>query len=131
MSIEATKSEISRIGSGDRKKNLHERLFVFAKMVKAFLDTIPPSPEYNTIITHLSKSACTLSAYSNDDKSISSKTDFSHDPAISLRYLRESDCWLRITKRHIKEINTSDLEYLLKESGELKSIFDSIVQKTQ
>ena len=131
MSTEATKSGISRIGSGDRKKDLHERLFVFAAMVKAFLDTIPPSPEYNTIITHLSKSACALSACNNDDKSVSSKTDFGHNPEISLRYLKESDCWLRITKRHVKEINKADLEYLLNESAELKNILDSIIQKSQ
>ena len=131
MSEEAMKSGISRIGSEDRKMVLHERLFEFAEMVKEFLITIPSSPEYLTIISHLSKSAGSLSACNNDEKPVSSKIDFSHDPAISLRYLRESDCWLRITKLHVKEINTSDLEYLLKESGELKSIFDSIVQKSQ
>ena len=86
-------------------------------MVKEFLSTIPSSPEYRIIITHLSKSAGSLSACNNDEKSVSSKTDFSHDPVISLRYLRESDCWLRITKRHVKEINTSDLEYLIKRIG--------------
>ena len=131
MSKEATKSGISRIGSGDRKKDLHERLFDFAEMVKEFLSTIPSSLEYNTIITHLSKSACSLSTYSNDDKSVSSKTDFGHNPEISLRYLKESDCWLRITKRHVKEINKADLEYLIKESGELKSMLGTIVQKSR
>src|SRR5664280_1295310 len=120
MSKEATKSGISRIGSGDRNKDLHERLFEFAEMVKEFLITIPSSPEYFTIITHLSKSSGLLSAGYNDELSVSTKTDFSHNAVVSLRYLRESDCWLRIIKRHIKEINTSDIEYLLKESGELK-----------
>ena len=129
MSTEETKSGISRIGSGDRKRDLHERLFEFAEMVKEFLNTIPSSPEYHTIITHLSKSAGSLSEYNNDEKSVSSKTDFSHDPEISLRYLRESDCWLRITKRHVKEINKADLECLLNESNELKIILDCIVQK--
>ena len=130
MSTEATKSGIYRIGSGDRKKELHERLFEFAEMVKEFPGTIPASPEYRTIISHLSRSAGSLSACSNDEKSVLSKTDFSLDPTIALLYLRESDCWLRITKQHVKEINTSDLEYLIKESGELKSIMDTIIQKS-
>jgi four helix bundle protein len=131
MSEEATKYEISRFGPTDRNKDLHERLFEFAEMVKEFLSTIPYSPEYLTIISHLSKSASSLSACNYDDKSVLSITDFWYDPEISLRYLRESECWLRITKRHVKEINAADLECLLYESGELKSILDSIIQKSR
>jgi hypothetical protein len=55
MSTEATKSGISRIGSGDRNKDLHERLFEFAEKVKGFLITIPSSPEYLNIITHIQR----------------------------------------------------------------------------
>ena len=43
----------------------------------------------------------------------------------------ESNYWLGIIKRTVKEINGSDLDYLIKESGELKSILGSIVQKSQ
>src|SRR5664280_1396993 len=131
MSTEATKSGINGIGIVDRKKDLHERLFEFAEMVKKFLSTIPSSPEYCTIVTHLSKSAGSLSTYNNYDNSVSSKTDFEYNLGVSLRYLRESDCWLRIAKRHVKEINTAELEYLIKESAELKSILDTIIQKSQ
>jgi four helix bundle protein len=131
MSTEATKSRFMGISAGETKKDYSERLFDFAEMVKEFLITIPSSPEYHTIITHLSKSVCSLSTYNNDDKSVSSKSIFKHNHGISLRYLRESDCWLRITKRHVKEINTSDLEYLIKESGELKSMLDTIIQKSR
>jgi len=45
--------------------------------------------------------------------------------------MRESNYWLRIIKRTVKEINVSELEYLIKESAELKSILGSIVQKTR
>ena len=131
MSTEATKSGINGIGNEDRKKDLHERLFEFAEMVKKFLSTIPSSPEYLTIVTHLSKSAGSLSTRNNDELSISSKTDIINDPGVSLRYLRESDCWLRIAKRHVKEINVAELEYLIKESAELKNILDTIIQKSQ
>lgn len=130
MSTEATKSGIYRIGSGDRKKELHERLFEFAEMVKEFPGTIPASPEYRTIISHLSNSAGSLSACSNDEKLVLSKKDFSHDPMITLLYLRESDSWLRIMKRHVKELNITELDYLIRESSELKNILRSIDQKS-
>jgi four helix bundle protein len=131
MSNEATKSRFMGISAGETKKDYSERLFDYAEMVKEFLDTIPTSPEYHTIITHLSKSAVSLSTRNNEKLSVSSKTDLINNPVVALRYLRESDCWLRITKRHVKEINTADLEYLIKESGELKGILNAIVQKSQ
>ena len=45
--------------------------------------------------------------------------------------MRESNYWLRIIKRTVEKINMSDLDYLIKESGELKSILGSIVQITR
>jgi len=50
---------------------------------------------------------------------------------ISLREMRESNYWLRIIKRTVTEINISELDYLIKESGELKNILGSIVQKSR
>jgi four helix bundle protein len=50
---------------------------------------------------------------------------------ISLREMRESNYWLRIIKRTVPEVNKSELDYLIKESSELKSILGSIVQKTR
>jgi len=45
--------------------------------------------------------------------------------------MRESNYWLRIIKRTVKGINITKVEYLIKESAELKSILGSIVQKTR
>jgi hypothetical protein len=45
--------------------------------------------------------------------------------------MRESNYWLRIIKRTVKEINAEDIDYLIKESGELKKILGSIVQKSR
>jgi four helix bundle protein len=50
---------------------------------------------------------------------------------ISLREMRESHYWLRIIKRTVKGINMSECDYLIKESGELKNILGSIVQKSR
>jgi hypothetical protein len=45
--------------------------------------------------------------------------------------MRESNYWLRVIKRTVTEINNSELDYLIKESGELKRMLGSIVQKTR
>ena len=45
--------------------------------------------------------------------------------------MRESNYWLRIIKRTVKEINMTELDYLIKESGELKNILGSIVQNSR
>lgn len=41
--------------------------------------------------------------------------------------MRESNYWLRIIKRTVKEISVSELDFLIKESGELKNILGSII----
>jgi hypothetical protein len=45
--------------------------------------------------------------------------------------MKESNYWLRIIKRTVKEVNGTELDYLIKESEELKKILGSIVQKTR
>jgi len=45
--------------------------------------------------------------------------------------MRESNYWLRIIKRTVKDINVDELNYLISESGELKNILGSIVQKSR
>jgi len=115
----------------EKKNDLCERLFEFAVRVIEFLKTLPYSPENKTIRTQLSKSACSSGANYEESQGGSSKADFSNKVRISLREMRESNYWLRIIKRTVKEINVSELEYLIKESAELKSILGSIVQKTR
>jgi four helix bundle protein len=66
-----------------------------------------------------------------ESQSGSSKADFTNKVRISLREMRESNYWLRILKRTVKEVNGSDIDYLVKESGELKNILGSIVQKSR
>jgi hypothetical protein len=45
--------------------------------------------------------------------------------------MRESNYWLRIIKRTVTDIDQAELDYLIKESAELKSILGSIVQKSR
>jgi four helix bundle protein len=115
----------------EKKNDLCERLFEFAVDCIEFLRTLPYSPENKTIRTQLSKSACSSDANYEESQSGSSKADFSNKVRISLREMQESNYWLRIIKRTVKEINMSDLDHLIKESGELKKILGSIAQKSR
>jgi len=45
--------------------------------------------------------------------------------------MRESNYWLRIIRRTVIKVNISELDFLIKESGELKNIPGSIVQKSR
>ncbi len=113
------------------RNNLTERLFEFAVKVIDFLKTLPYSPENKTIRSQLSKSACSSGANYEESQSGSSKADFTNKVRISLREMRESNYWLRIIKRTVAEINHTELDFLIKESYELKNILGSIVQKSR
>jgi four helix bundle protein len=115
----------------EKKNDLCDRLFEFAVRVIEFLKTLPYSPENKTIRIQLSKSACSSGANYEEAQSGSSKPDFINKVRISLREMRESNYWLRIIQRTVIEVNLSELEYLIQESGELKNILGSIVQKSR
>ena len=115
----------------ERKNDLCERLFEFAVRVIEFLKTLPYSPESKTIRIQLSKSACSSGANYEEAQGGSSRADFTNKVRLSLREMRESNYWLRIIKRTVIEINMTELDYLIKESSELKNILGSIVQKAR
>lgn len=113
----------------DRKNDLCERLFEFAVRVIEFLKTLPFTPENKTIRTQLSKCSCSAGANYEESQAGSSKADFTIKVRIALREMRESNYWLRIIKRTVNDVNKTELEFLIKESTELKNILGSIAQK--
>lgn len=113
----------------ERKNDLCENLFEFAVRVIALLKNLPYSPENKTIRTQLSECACSSGANYEESQGGSSRADFSNKVRISLREMMESNYWLRIIKRTVKEVDMSELDCLILESGELKNILGSIVQK--
>jgi four helix bundle protein len=115
----------------EKRNDLAERLFEFAVRVIEFLKTLPYTPENKTIRTQLSKSACSSGANYEEAQAGSSRPDFSNKVRISLREMRESNYWLRIIKRTVKEIASEEIDYLINESSELKNILGSIVQKSR
>jgi len=109
--------------------DLSERLFEFAVRVIEFLKTLPYTPENKIIRVQLAKSSMSSGANYEEAQGGSSRPDFANKVRISLREMRESNYWLRIIKRTVKEVDLVELDELIKESAELKSILGSIVQK--
>ena len=108
-------------------EGLGERLFQFALKTIKFCKTIKYSIENKVLVNQLVKSATSSGANFEEAQSASSKADFKHKIDISLREMRESNYWLRIFK-HLESTN-SNLDFLIKESEELKKILGSISSK--
>ena len=96
-----------------------------------FLKLLQNSPEVTVIRYQLIKSSTSVGANYEEAQAGSSKADFTNKVRISLREMRESNYWLRLTKEVIdKSLDNNELEWLINESTELKKILGSIVQKS-
>jgi four helix bundle protein len=111
--------------------DLQKRLFQFAVEVIKFLRTMGGGNELKIISNQLGKSATSAGANYEEAQAAVSRADFGFKIGISLKEMRESNYWLRIIKRTVKEIDVSELDYLIQESAELKKILGSIVQKSR
>ena len=113
--------------------DLSERLFSFAVRVIKFLETFKSSEEIRVIKYQLSKAATSSGANYEEAQAASSKLDFRNKIYISLKEMRESNYWLRIINE-LEQGDSSESEYLVNESEELKKILGTIsfkVSKTQ
>lgn len=112
------------------EKDLIGRLFRFAVRCLKFIRTLPNFTEFKVIKYPLTKSATSAGANYEESQAGSSKADFNNKVRVSLREMRESNYWLRML-RAIDNQDNFELEWLLKESEELKNILGTIVQKTR
>jgi four helix bundle protein len=104
------------------------RLFIFAVRVIKYCRLLPKSKEYDVIKNQLIKSSTSSGANYEEAQGASSKADFFNKINISMKEMRETNYWLRILIeiKHLDE----ELNYLLKESLELKNILGSISSKS-
>ena len=112
----------------ERKRDLEKRTFDFAVETVKFLRDIKYSKENDVIKYQLAKSATSIGANYEEAQGAYSKDDFKYKISICFREAKESNYWLRIIKATNISKN-SILEYLIKESDELKKIFSTIMRK--
>jgi len=111
-----------------RENDLLNRTFNFGVRCLKFLRTFPNTSEYSIIKYQLGKSSTSIGANYEEAQAGSSKADFKNKVRISLKEARESNYWLRVVKA-LDDNQNEELDFLVKESKELKNILASILNK--
>ena len=114
--------EEKRYKDENKEKNLLKRTFDFAVRVIKFLRTITHSKENDVVRYQLAKAATSIGANYEEACGSFSKDDFRYKISICFKEFKESNYWLRIIKA-AGISRSKELEYLIQESYELKSIF--------
>ena len=111
-----------------RENDLLNRTFNFWVSCFNLLRKFPNTSDYQVIKNQLGKSATSIGANYEESQAGSSKADFRNKVRIALKEARESNYWLRVLKA-LQDERNDEMEFLLKESEELKNILASIVIK--
>jgi four helix bundle protein len=103
------------------KTNLKDRAYQYSVRVIEFLDALPQDTSCQVITKQLLRSATSVGANIIEAQASSSKRDFTNFFSYSLKSANESLYWLGLIK-DAKKIDNVQLQYLLKETGELANI---------
>ncbi len=113
----------------DKKYDLEDRTFEFARNVIEFVKTLPKSTANNEISKQLIRSSGSVGANYIEANESLGKKDFLMRVRISKKESKESRYWLRLVDCY-KEY-TKQRDSLIQESTELMKIFGSIIEKSQ
>jgi four helix bundle protein len=114
----------------ERKQDIKERSFEFAVRVIKFVQRLPKNYTSQKIGGQLLDAATSIGANVEEATGGFSKRDFTYKMGVALEEARESNYWLRLIK--VSELTTgNELDYLLKESEELRKILTSIVKTSK
>ena len=114
----------------ERKQDIKERSFEFAVRVIKFVQRLPKNYTSQKIGGQLLEAATSIGANVEGATGGFSKRDFTYKMRVALKEARESNYWLRLIK--VSELTTgNELDYLLKESEELRKILTSIVKTSK
>jgi four helix bundle protein len=114
--------------NNDKKYDLEDRTFSFAKNVIEYVKNLPKGIAYSEIGKQLVRSAGSVGANYIEANESLSKKDFIMRVKISKKEAKESQYWLKLTdpsKAHVIEKNA-----LMCESEELMKIFGAIIRNT-
>jgi four helix bundle protein len=114
----------------ERKQDIKERSFEFAVRVIKFVQRLPKNYTSQKIGGQLLEAATSIGANVEEATGGFSKRDFTYKMGVALKEARESNYWLRLIK--VSGLTTgNELDYLLKESEELRKILTSIVKTSK
>jgi len=112
----------------EKKNDLCDRLLKFAIDVILYLRTVKNTVETMDMKRQLVKSSTSSGANYEESQGSPTRPDAKTKIGISLKEMRESNYFLRIFNQ-LRLGDVMQSEYLVKESGELKSILASILNK--
>jgi len=114
----------------EKKRDIKERSFDFAVRIIKFVQKLPKSHAGYKIGGQLLEAATSTGANVEEATGGFSKKDFTYKMGIALKEARESNYWLRLIK--VSDLARGDeLDYLLRESEELRKILTSIVKTSK
>ncbi len=114
----------------EKKRDIKERSFEFAVRIIKFIQTLPENHAGYKIGGQLLDAATSVGANVEEAIGGFSKKDFTYKMGIALKEARESNYWLRLIKVSGLTMG-NELDYLLRESEELRKILTSIVKTSK
>ena len=114
--------------NNDKKYDLEERTFEFAKKVIEYVRNLPKGIAYSEIGKQLVRSAGSVGANYIEANESLSKKDFMMRVKISKKEAKESHYWLKLTSpaTNYEDVRTK----LMCESEELQKIFGAIIRNS-
>ena len=120
--------------TNQKKYDIKERCLIFAARAAKFTDKLPKKQTSFEYGGQLIRSSASTGANLEEADGALSKKDFLNKIGIARKEAKESGYWLKLIKL-VKMVNNpenlAELDWLVNESGEIKLILSSIINKTK
>ena len=115
----------------ERRRDLPERTFEFARRVVKLCETLDQTPGVSrTLANQLLRSGTSIGANVEEGQGSQSRADFASKYSIACKEARETHYWLRLLAAS-EVVLTSKLEPLIDESNQLIAILTAIIKSTR
>jgi four helix bundle protein len=115
----------------DKKYDLEERTFIFAKQVRELCKKLPNSISNIEDTRQVIRSSGSISANYIEANESLSKKDFIHRIKICRKEAKETILWLKLIDIEKTNYLKNNIANLIQESTELLLIFSSIINKSK
>ena len=114
-----------------QKIDIDQRTYGFALRIVKLTKKLPRETAGFEIGKQLLRSGTSIAANVEEAQGAFSKDDFAYKINIALKEAREVNFWLRLVKDSALSGDFDELEYLIKESVELRNILATIVKSAR
>ncbi len=115
----------------NRKKDLEERTFCFARGIREFLKKVPKNQSNFEYAKQLIRSSSSIAANYIEANEALSKKDFFYRIRISKKEAKESKLWLRLVEVGKNQDLKKEQMKLIQEALEYVKIFSAVCRKSK